>query len=289
MSEAASGVAASLQSIYSLINTLEHSNDSSSVLESAEALIEEFGELMVSGALKNLTMEKVAEGIKDLIDSNDDLGDAMQDIAKSMVDSLTGGEEAQVTADAETAVEDDAGMQELSENWANEILQKIMEFLASENDKENGMNSTEGKADKDKAKAGAEGGGEAAGGAEGGAEGGAAAGGAEGEAAGAGGEEAGGAEGGGSASGGGGSGMNWLEKLAEGMAKAQINWLAKADGHQETMQKMSGKDDTASRDAFIMAQSKYTAAMQMFSMTAAATSTSLKTVGEGLAGIARKQ
>ena len=60
-------------------------------------------------------------------------------------------------------------------------------------------------------------------------------------------------------------------------------------GYPSYTQTLSAKDDDKSRNEFIMAQSKYTAHMQMFSMTAAATSTSLKTVGEGLAGIARKQ
>jgi len=83
--------------------------------------------------------------------------------------------------------------------------------------------------------------------------------------------------------------MNWLEKLAEGMAEIQNKWLTKADTAQEDMNKMAGKDDTTSRDAFAKAQSQYTAAMQMFSMVAAATSTSLKSLGEGLPGIARKQ
>ncbi|MET0029780.1 MAG: hypothetical protein ABW101_19270 [Candidatus Thiodiazotropha sp.] len=49
------------------------------------------------------------------------------------------------------------------------------------------------------------------------------------------------------------------------------------------------EDTKKSRDAFVQAQSEYSANMQMFNMMATMTSTSLKTLGEGLAGIARKQ
>jgi len=81
-------------------------------------------------------------------------------------------------------------------------------------------------------------------------------------------------------------GGNWLENLAQGLAEAQSLWLDKAQGHLETMKTEAGSDDSK---LFTEAQSKYSAAMQMFSMTAAAASTSIKSVGEGLAGIARKQ
>ena len=93
-----------------------------------------------------------------------------------------------------------------------------------------------------------------------------------------------------------GGGGNWLEKLAEGLAAVQAKWLEKADAHLAAMDEAAGMEDDAKNEegqsgtqAFTMAQSKYSAAMQMFSMTAAATSTSIKSVGEGLAGIARKQ
>lgn len=106
-------------------------------------------------------------------------------------------------------------------------------------------------------------------------------------------EENGGSESRSSGGGGGGQqgGENWLEALARGLAEAQSKWLTKAQEHLETMKTNAGadSDDTEARDAFVLAQSQYTASMQMFSMTAAATSTSLKSIGEGLSGIARKQ
>ncbi len=99
-----------------------------------------------------------------------------------------------------------------------------------------------------------------------------------------------------------GEGLNWLEQLAKGLAEVQGKWLNKASENLEKMQSLSegasteGLSDqekteqqTEEQRAFVIAQSQYTAAMQMFSMSAAATSTSLKTIGEGLSGIARKQ
>lgn len=84
-------------------------------------------------------------------------------------------------------------------------------------------------------------------------------------------------------------GVNWLVALAGGLAEAQIKFLDKAMDAQETMKEAAGKDDKTSRDSFITAQSEYQANMQMFSMMANMTATSLKTLGEGLTAIARKQ
>jgi len=164
-----------------------------------------------------------------------------------------------------------------------DIIQDLIQLLSDKNEKENGVGSTEGKAESNKAKGG--GGAEGAEGADGGSE----AGGAEtsGEAGSA--EQSSEAGGDLKSSGSSDSGMNWLEKLAEAMATIQNKWLEKADKAQAKMNENAGDDDTGARDAFVKAQSQYTAAMQMFSMVAAATSTSLKSLGEGLAGIARKQ
>ena len=287
MSEVGSTLPPVTQQMSPLIDDVEDSSDVSTVIDSAEKLVAMFGEDSVVGALKNMAMKDVAAFLKELVDSNDDLGDAVKDFVKDMIDVMTAKEESRTTADASDAVEDSA----VGESWKDavtDMLKDIMRMLAEQNDKENGMGSTEGEQKKPKGSSGA-GGGEGAGSAE--AAGGEAAGGGEGAGEAAGGEAAGEAAGGGGSegAGGGGSAGNWLEKWAEGMAKAQINWINQADKQQQIMQEMSGKDDTASRDAFIMAQSKYTADMQMFSMTAAATSTSLKTIGEGLAGLARKQ
>lgn len=83
-------------------------------------------------------------------------------------------------------------------------------------------------------------------------------------------------------------GVNWLVALAGGLAKSQINFLDKAMEAQDTMEKASGEGDEGRND-FIMAQSEYQANMQMFNMMANLTSTSLKSIGEGLTAIARKQ
>lgn len=79
---------------------------------------------------------------------------------------------------------------------------------------------------------------------------------------------------------------NWLENLAAALGRAQSAWIEKAEGHLAVMEAEAGSDDSK---AFTEAQAKYSASMQMFSMTAAASATSIKTIGEGLSGIARKQ
>ena len=135
-------------------------------------------------------------------------------------------------------------------DWFIDILKNIMSSLANENEEQNGEGSTEGTG------------------------------------------------GGGDARSGGGGGLNWLETLAKGLAEVQSKWLDTASDQLAIMDENSATEDAngesidqtdAQRNAFVIAQSRYTAATQMFSMTAAATSTSLKTIGEGLSGIARKQ
>jgi hypothetical protein len=49
------------------------------------------------------------------------------------------------------------------------------------------------------------------------------------------------------------------------------------------------KAENEKRDKFLIAQSEYQANMQMFNMMANMTATSLKSLGEGLTSIARKQ
>jgi hypothetical protein len=51
----------------------------------------------------------------------------------------------------------------------------------------------------------------------------------------------------------------------------------------------SAEDQETQRNAFLEAQSQYQANMQMFNMVANMTATSLKSLGEGLTSIARKQ
>jgi hypothetical protein len=89
---------------------------------------------------------------------------------------------------------------------------------------------------------------------------------------------------------------NWLVALAEAMAEVQNKFLSAAMKNQETMQANTpdseSKDQKAEdkkRKEFMKAQSQYSANMQMFNQTATTTATTLKTLGEALAAISRKQ
>ncbi|MES9834608.1 MAG: hypothetical protein ABW139_20440 [Candidatus Thiodiazotropha sp. DIVDIV] len=96
-----------------------------------------------------------------------------------------------------------------------------------------------------------------------------------------------------------GSEGNWLVALAGALAKVQQKFLNAAMENMATMEKngdsaVSGSDQTdaekeTQRNDFLEAQSQYQANMQMFNMVANMTATSLKTLGEGLTSIARKQ
>lgn len=95
-----------------------------------------------------------------------------------------------------------------------------------------------------------------------------------------------------SASSSGGKG-NWLLELAKGLAEVQDKFLTKALSSLETMKanadSMNGEGSGGDKGAFLTAQAEYQASMQMFNMMANMTSTTLKTLGEGLTAIARKQ
>jgi hypothetical protein len=99
---------------------------------------------------------------------------------------------------------------------------------------------------------------------------------------------------------------NWLVRLAKALAEVQNSFLSKAMENQETMQNnlpdekttegMSAqeKDDYKAqeqekRKEFISAQSEFSANMQLFNQTATMTATTIKTLGEALAAISRKQ
>ncbi len=90
-------------------------------------------------------------------------------------------------------------------------------------------------------------------------------------------------------------GGNWLVALARGLSEVQVKFLDAAMDNMDTM-KNNSVDETKSKEAqaedreeFIQAQSEYQANMQMFNMMANMTATSLKSLGEGLTAIARKQ
>jgi hypothetical protein len=103
---------------------------------------------------------------------------------------------------------------------------------------------------------------------------------------------------------------NWLVALAGALAEVQSKFLNAAMENMAIMRenaadsthsskdydKMSDSEKKAdqdkkdeARDKFIQAQSEYQANMQMFNMIANMTATSLKSLGEGLTAIARKQ
>jgi hypothetical protein len=93
----------------------------------------------------------------------------------------------------------------------------------------------------------------------------------------------------------GGGAANWLVALAGALAEVQAKFLSDAMDNMDKMKaNMADKNDSkkeaaTKRDAFITAQSEYQANMQMFNMIANMTATSLKSLGEGLTAIARKQ
>jgi hypothetical protein len=116
--------------------------------------------------------------------------------------------------------------------------------------------------------------------------------------------------------GGKGSAGNWLVELAKALADIQTEFLNKAMDNLQTMKNNKGAMDTeqsgqgqggngtaetgnagddngdaqkASRGEFMAAQSEFQANFQMFNMMANMTATSLKSLGEGLTSIARKQ
>jgi recombinational DNA repair protein RecT len=86
----------------------------------------------------------------------------------------------------------------------------------------------------------------------------------------------------------GGKGDNWLVALAKAMSTIQSSHLNKMLDAQKDMQDNVGEDE-ASREKFIEAQGKFQAESKLFGMASEATSTALKTIGEGLSSIARKQ
>jgi hypothetical protein len=122
------------------------------------------------------------------------------------------------------------------------------------------------------------------------------------------------------AKGGGKSGGNWIVELAKALAEIQTEFLDKAMDNLQTMkdnkagmdteqgeksqgggslggmfggdkstETQGGGDQEGSRGEFMAAQSEFQANFQMFNMMANMTATSLKSLGEGLTSIARKQ
>jgi hypothetical protein len=85
----------------------------------------------------------------------------------------------------------------------------------------------------------------------------------------------------------GGENANWLVALAGSLAQVQHKFLDAALQNMKTMDNNAGVD--GQEQTFLKAQSEYQANMQMFNMVANMTANSLKSLGEGLTAIARKQ
>ena len=91
-------------------------------------------------------------------------------------------------------------------------------------------------------------------------------------------------------SGGTGGSGNWLIALAKGLAEAQDKFLSTAMNAKDKMVANAEYDSgSGSKSEFLDAQATYQAAIQMFTMLANVTATSLKSIGEGCTAIARKQ
>jgi hypothetical protein len=85
-----------------------------------------------------------------------------------------------------------------------------------------------------------------------------------------------------------GGGDNWLVALAKAMSEIQNEHLTKMLGAQKEMQKNVG-ESKESREKFIEAQSKFQAESKLFGMASECTATALKTIGDAMSSIARKQ
>ena len=83
--------------------------------------------------------------------------------------------------------------------------------------------------------------------------------------------------------------------LAQELGRMQGTWLEEAMLNMKTMNNSEVKESMTDdqkldkRQEFSKAQSEFQANMQMFNMLANMTATSLKSIGEGLTSIARKQ
>ena len=84
---------------------------------------------------------------------------------------------------------------------------------------------------------------------------------------------------------------NWLQALAGDLADIQATFLDRAMAAKDIMMKeaeTAGSGEGKSAE-FLDAQAQYTATMQLFTIFSNQTSTSIKSIGEALAGISRKQ
>lgn len=82
---------------------------------------------------------------------------------------------------------------------------------------------------------------------------------------------------------------SWLEVLAGSLADIQSKFLDKAMVAKDEMEKNASQATEGQSSAFLKAQGDYTANMQMFTIFSNQTSTTIKSIGEALGGISRKQ
>jgi hypothetical protein len=81
---------------------------------------------------------------------------------------------------------------------------------------------------------------------------------------------------------------NWLVMLAKAISKVQGEHLNKMLTTSDTTAKSTNEDETSRQD-FLDAQGEFQAESKLFGMTSKATATAIKTIGDGLSSIARKQ
>ncbi len=93
----------------------------------------------------------------------------------------------------------------------------------------------------------------------------------------------------------GGAKKGWLHAIAQAMGDAQGKLAARMVGLSQTLSNLagpaSGKGPGAEQAAkeFQVAMTDFQATSQLFSMTSNASSTALKSIGEGMTAVARKQ
>jgi hypothetical protein len=83
--------------------------------------------------------------------------------------------------------------------------------------------------------------------------------------------------------------MNWLEALAGAMGDIQNKFLNKVMESREKLEASAGEDSKDGQKDFIEAQNEFQAQMQMFKQMSELASTCIKTIGEALGTLARKQ
>jgi hypothetical protein len=86
-----------------------------------------------------------------------------------------------------------------------------------------------------------------------------------------------------------GEGKNWLEVLAGSLADIQNKYMDKVIEAKDKLDAAADKDGDDGQSDFITAQNEYQSMLQMYKQMAEISSTTLKTIGEALSTLARKQ